>query len=90
MGLPLHETDQGLERKGRATSSWSSSRYDLRTDTGDATMASQESNGSSQTAARSMKMGGVMPPSPERVGLVSQPTEHVMTTVMPLSPRSSH
>ena len=30
-----------------------------------------------------------MPPSPERVGLVYQPTEHVMTTVMPSSPRSS-
>ena len=30
-----------------------------------------------------------MPPSPEQVGLVSQPTEHVMTTIMPSSPRSS-
>ena len=28
MGLPLHETDQGLERKGQATSSWSSSHYE--------------------------------------------------------------
>ena len=50
MNLPLHETDQGLEGKGRATS-WSSRHYHLRTDLGDATMASQESNGSSQTAA---------------------------------------
>ena len=65
VSLPAHETGKGLERKGRATSSWSSSRYDLRTDTGDATMASQESNGSSQTAARSMKTRGVVPPSPE-------------------------
>ena len=61
MGLPLHETDHGLEGKGRATLSWPSSHYDLRTDTGDATTASQESNGSSQTAARSMKTGGVVP-----------------------------
>ena len=65
MNLPLHETDQGLEGKGRATLSWPSSCYGLRMDTGDATTASQESNGSSQTAARSMKMGGVVPPSAE-------------------------
>ena len=90
MGLPLHETDQGLERKGWATSSWSSSHYEWRMDVGDATMASQESNGSSQTAAQSMKTGGVVPPSPEQVGLVYQPTEPVMMTVMPLLPRSSH
>ena len=89
MNLPAHETGQGLERKGQATSSWSSSHYDLRTDTGDATTASQESNGSSQTAARSMRMGGVMPPSPERVGLAYQPTEPLMTMVMPSSPQSS-
>ena len=90
VSLPVHETDQGLERKGWATSSWPSSRYGMRTDTRDATTASQASNGSSQTTARSMKMGGVVPPSPERVGLVYQPTEPVETTVMPLSPRSSH
>ena len=89
MNLPLHETDQGLEGKGQATLSWSLSHYEWRMDVGNATMASQESNRLSQTTARSMKMGGVMPPSPERVGLVSQPTEHAMTTVMPLSPRSS-
>ena len=65
MGLPLHETEQGLERKGQATLSWPSSHYGLITDTGDATTAFQESNGSSQTAARSMKTGGVMPPLPE-------------------------
>ena len=89
MNLPLHETDQGLEGKGRAMLPWSSRHYDLRTDLGDPTMASQESNGSSQTAARSMKMGGAMPPLPEQVGLVYQPTEPVTTMVMPSSPRSS-
>ena len=65
LSLPLHEMEQGLEGKGWATSSWPSSRYGLRTDTGDATTASQESNGSSQNTAQSMKTGGVIPPSPE-------------------------
>ena len=51
VNLPAHETDQGLEGKGQATSLWPSSHYDLRVDLGDATTASQESNGSSQTAA---------------------------------------
>ena len=51
VNLPAHETDQGLEGKGQATSSWPSSHYEWRMDVGDATMASQESNGSSQTAA---------------------------------------
>ena len=31
-----------------------------------------------------------MPPSPERVGLVYQPTEPLMTMVMPSLPQSSH
>ena len=44
IGLPLHEMEQGLERKRRATSSWPSSHYDLRMDTGDATTASQDSS----------------------------------------------
>ena len=89
MGLPLHEMEQGLKRKGRATSLWPLTCYGLRTDTGDATTASQELNGLSQTTARSMKTGGVMPPLPEQVGLVYQPTEPVMMTVMPSSPHSS-
>ena len=80
MNLPLHETEQGLEGKGWAMMSWSLGHYGLRTDTGDATMAFQELNGLSQTAAQSMKMGGVMPPSAEQVGLVHQPTEPVVTT----------
>ena len=65
MNPPLHEMEQGLEGKGWATSLWSSSHYKVRTDVGDATMASQELNGSSQTTAQSMKMGGVVPPSAE-------------------------
>ena len=65
MNLPSHEMEQGLEGKGWAMLSWSLSHYGLRTDIGDATMVSQELNGSSQTAARSMKMGGVAPPSAE-------------------------
>ena len=85
----LHETDQGLKGKGWAMSPWSSSHYDLRMDTGDAATASQESNGSSQTTALSMKMGGVVPPSAEQAGLDHQPTEALMTTVMPLSTCSS-
>ena len=83
VNLSVHETDQGLEGKGRAMLSWPSSHYDLRTDTGDATTASQELNGSSQTAARSMKTGGVVPPSEEQAGLDHQPTDALMTTVMP-------
>ena len=51
MNLPLHEMEQGLKRKGQATSLWSSRHYKVRTDIRDATMASQESNGLSQAAA---------------------------------------
>ena len=90
MNLPLHETGQGLERKGWAMLLWSSSHYKVRTDVRDATMASKESNGSSQTTAQSMETGGVVPPSLEQVGLVHQPTEALMTMVMPSSTCSSH
>ena len=63
--LLLHETEQGLKEKGQATSLWSSSHCEVRMDAGDATVASQELNRSSQTVAQSMKVGGVVPPSVE-------------------------